>query len=294
MINIFILNWRSVDKTKNCLKYILSSKDQNFRIVLINNFSEDSDIIELKNIYSYYKEQIEIYLVENTSNLGYAGGNNSGFRFIEEKNLSGDILILNPDILVSSDTIGEMRKALAYNVGIVTPRTLNTNGEILYDAIKLTGFLQRKIVSKNTIVCSDYSQGACMLISREVLRKVGLFDERFFLYWEEVDFSLRVREKGYKLVSVTSARVIREKNPSVRQPLSFYYSIRNARLIKTKHPKVFSNFKYVIYLGYMLLLIFKYSFRPTYFVELWYNYFSGLRDSFRNKYYFKASVNAES
>lgn len=287
MINIFILNWKSAESTRECLKSILLSNDHNFRVILINNFSTIHDQDEIYNIYDSFKDKIEIYLIKNSSNLGYAGGNNAGYKFLKANNMPGDVLILNPDVLLSENTVSEMKKALSADVGIVTVRTIDSHGRILFDAIELKGFFQHNIITVQQSISTDYSQGSCMLISRGIIEKTSLFDERFFLYWEEVDFSLRVKQLKKKLISITSTQIIKKKNSDLRQPEVFYYSVRNARLIKDKHPYLFSNFAYILYLFRMLFLTIKYILKPHLFSLVLSGYFSGIRDSLHNIYYSK-------
>lgn len=288
MINIFILNWESVTSVCQCINSILKSSDKEFRIILINNFSSDSDLDEIRRLYFLLKNTIDIHLVENVKNLGYAGGNNQGLHFLNKNNLSGDILIVNPDVLISENTIAEMRKALVSGVGIISVRTLDIEGKVLFDAIKLNGFFQKSIFTTHKNIITDYAQGSCLLINRELIDEIGLFDERFFLYWEEVDLSIRMKKKGVQLFSITTTQIIKNTNDFSRHPAAFYYSIRNARLIMKNHPDVFSNIAYVSYLFKMFLLTFSYLNRPTLFHKITCSYFLGIRDSILNKYFSKA------
>lgn len=289
MINVFILNWKSAKETKDCLSSIILSDNNNFRIILINNYSTQSDLIEIRGIYEDFKIKVEIFLVENNSNLGYAGGNNEGLRFLNIKNLSGDILIVNPDVRFFGNTISEMKKALTGDVGIVTVRTLNTEGNILFDAKKLKGFFQEDIITNELKTSTDYSQGSCMLIKRDILNETGFFDERFFLYWEEVDFSLRVRKLGRKLIAITTTQIVKRHNTSFRQPDVFYYSVRNARLIKEKHPDLFSDLSYCCYLLGILFLSVKFVLKPRLFLMVLSSYIMAIHDSYLNKYYAKGN-----
>ncbi len=288
MVNIFILNWDSADAVNECLNRILLSDDSNFRVILINNFSTLPDLNEICKIYNSCRDKIEIYLIKNDSNLGYAGGNNAGLRFLTGNKFQGDILILNPDVQISWNSISEMKKALTGNIGIVSVRTLNTEGKIIFDAVKLNGFIQKNTITEKEKVVTDYAQGSCLLIKRDIIDMIGLFDERFFLYWEEVDFSIRVRKLGWELISVTTTSVIRNKNSIERQPLAFYYSARNSRLMKEKHPDLFSNWSYILYLIKIFLLTGKYIFKPKLFLSVILNYFSGIHDSLHRIYYTKS------
>ncbi len=190
LLNILILNFNSAGAAGNCISSILASDRVIYRIILINNYSTIEDLNEIRSLRDNLRDKINITLIEIEKNLGYSGGNNAGIRYLLENNIQGDILIMNPDVTVSADTISEMRKTMASDTGIVTVRTKDSNGKVLFDAIKLNGFFQRKIITHRDLIATDYSQGSCMLIKRDVIDLVGMFDERFFLYWEEVDFSL--------------------------------------------------------------------------------------------------------
>jgi GT2 family glycosyltransferase len=286
-VNILILNWRCPFLVKQCIERIVTSQDENYRVIIINNFSTLSDYNDIFNLYEYFKISIEIYFVSNESNLGYAGGNNAGFSYLEQNNLEGNVMILNPDVEISINTIGEMMNSLTSNVGIVSPRTLSSNGEVLYDAIKLRGFRQSHIITSKHIVSTDFSQGSCMLIDREVLRSIGLFDERFFLYWEEVDLSLRVKDFGKDLIAITTTSVVRKNNTTDNNVTAFYYWVRNASLLRTKHKRRFSFFSYFLFVFLVFTIIFKKSKNVDIFRKLMRNYFLALRDTVFKSYYSK-------
>jgi GT2 family glycosyltransferase len=287
MLNIFILNYDSVTEIEDCLKSISASDFKDFRVILINNYSSVTDLINIRNVFSKWKEVIIIYLIENENNLGYAGGNNSGLKFLKDKDLDGDILILNSDIIVFENTISEMVKAINNGLGIITARTLNQDGDILFDAIKLKGFSQKYITSDKRIIETDYSQGSCMLITRNDAVETGLFDERFFMYWEEVDLSLRLRASGKNLITVTTAKICKKRNNEFREPLVIYYSVRNARLILKKHPDQFSFVSYLSYLIKIFFLLFKFLLKPRIFYTAFKNFFQGIIDSKNIRYFIK-------
>ena len=284
MINIIIVNWNSSSALLDCLRSICKSDNYNFRVILIDNNSEKSDFDNLRNIYSEFNKIISIELLISSENLGYAGGNNYGIRYINSCNYDGDILILNPDVVLYPYTLSAMQDSLTDNVGIVTPRTFKESGEIDYDIIQLRGFQCYKIISPYQIVNSDFSQGSCMLISRNIFDTIGLFDENYFLYWEEFDFSLRVKSTGKSLITNTAAHIIRKSNDIIRQPMAFYYSVRNAKLIYKKYPNFFSLTSYLMYVLYLFTLIFKFIFVPKIFIMSLYCFYRGIIDSLFNKY----------
>ncbi|MEI7525264.1 MAG: glycosyltransferase family 2 protein [Mariniphaga sp.] len=285
MINIFLLNWNSTELVLKSLSQLTKSTYSKFRVILINNFYSETDLQRIREIHYQFVASFEIFLVENESNLGYAGGNNKGLKFLEENNLSGDILILNPDILISENTIFEMERRLVDGVGIVTVRMVNQQNKVILDAIKLNGFIQHYVITQRDQIETEYAQGACLLIKRRTIENLGFFDERFFLYWEEVDFSLRVRKYGEQLISITTTQVVRLKNDLIRQPPAFYYSVRNALLIKSKHPDHFNRLDYLIYINYMLILSLKFITNFKILTLTLRNIYFAIKDS-RNEIYY--------
>ena len=284
MINILILNWNSTELVLQSLNQLTKSTYPKFRVLLINNFSSTNDLFRIREIHKQFIKYFDIFLIENEKNIGYAGGNNKGLKFLDENNLTGDILILNPDILISENTISEMKRKLKAGIGIVTVRIVNEQKKIIFDAIKLKGFIEKYLITTKDEIETDYSQGACLLIKRNTIDQIGLFDERFFLYWEEVDFSLRVRKNGERLIATTSTQAVRIKNEINRQPQAFYYSVRNALLIKSKHADFFSRFDYWIYILYMLLLTIKFLPNFKIFRLTISNIYWAIKDSQNNKY----------
>jgi GT2 family glycosyltransferase len=284
ILNIIIVNWGSGKVLSNCLSKLIDSEDVNFRIIVVNNFSTNENLYELRNIYKDFQSKCEIYLVENDKNRGYAGGNNEGYYFIKKNNFSGDILVLNPDVLINRDTLNTVCSAISNKIGILSIRTLDTNGKILYDALKLKGFIQKNIICDKSLCLTDYSQGSFMLIKREIIEAIGFFDERYFLYWEDTDFSIRAKKWGAELFSITTSSIIREKNIASREPNMFYYSLRNSRLIKSKFPSEFSNLQYLIYIFYIFTLNLKNILRPLLFISVFFSTIAGLKDSLNNKY----------
>lgn len=278
MINILLLNWNSSSDVVLALQNILKSSYTTFRIILIDNFSEQDDITK---IYETYRDTIEIHLVLNNDNYGYAGGNNRGYDYLVKNNLEGDILILNPDVAISNNTLFEFQKILDENIGGVMARTLDLNGSTIYDYIELNGCSQKWLMTDKAVIDTDYLAGSCMLLKRSVIDKVGLFEENFFLYWEEVELSLRIKTNGYKIVSTTSTTIKRKDNEKKRTLLSCYYLTRNVFLLKKKN--YISGFSVLNYIYRELILT---VYRVIKFKESAYlkYYFQGLFDGLKGKF----------
>lgn len=233
MINILLLNWNSLRASSACIRSILESKLTAYRIYLIDNASDDQDAVK-RYVDSLSDERISVILSER--NLGYAGGNNLGFQYLDQNNIAGDVLVLNPDVLLEEDTLEAMASALTGNVGAVMVRTRSPDERQSYDFLKLDGFRTKfcKTYSRTTIE-TDYVAGSCFLVCRKVLDEVGYFDDDFFMYWEEVDLSMRIASAGYILVSCLSTSISRALNPPSRSSSALYYSVRNSKLIKERY-----------------------------------------------------------
>lgn len=263
MINILLLNWNSSDDVKICIEKIIVSNYNEYRLILIDNNSNEIDRDKLTLFVNEIKSKFknEVYLILNSENFGYAGGNNKGYEYIKNKNLDGDILVINPDILISENTLCQLKKVLDSDdkIGAVMCRTLNYDQEIIYDYISMNGLNQKWLKTNNETIETDYLAGSCMLLKREVIDEIGLFNNEFFMYWEEVDLSFRIKKFGYKLLSSTNTFIIRKENDKSRSYNMHYYMIRNLFLIKKLHSNV------TLYDVYILLLkMFKSSLVSSY------------------------------
>ncbi|WP_102385705.1 glycosyltransferase family 2 protein [Vibrio cyclitrophicus] len=275
MVNLFLLNWNSVDTIKLRLKE-LEGINCKLRVIIINN-----DVEPLMNEYYFSKfKKHEIHIINNNLNLGYAAGNNSGLTYLNNKSLSGDIIISNPDVVLKENNIQELINARSLDsYGAIMTSAINEHGEKLYDIIKLNGFKQKwvKNITQKYFHETDYIAGSFFLISREAINKVGFFDEKYFLYWEEVDLSLRLKDLKFKLYSLPHVSVIRESNAIGRVVNAQYYLTRNSFLLKKKFPNYFTKLNHIEFLLIKLIVILKMSCQVK-SIEPMRKYFKGLSD----------------
>lgn len=264
MTNILLLNWNSSKDIESCLNRFVNEEIDNLRIIVIDNHSDDSDRHYLQKVVQQYTTahpHFNIHLIENSYNDGYSGGNNFGYRYLENNDLHGDVLILNPDIYITAKTINVMQEVLQKNedAGGVMVRTLKTDGTVLYDHIKMRGLEQDWLKCEEDVCETDYLAGSCMLLRRDVLKKTGLFNAAFFMYWEETDLSFRIKEAGYRLLSTTLGSITRRDNEIGRGLNMHYYMVRNAILMYRLH----TNISLLDILGYLIKMI-----RTTVFLTL--------------------------
>ena len=123
-----------------------------------------------------------------------------------------------------------------------------------------------------------------MLIRRSLIERIGLFDERFFFYWEEVDLSIRAKKAGFKLAVVNQTKITKADNPPEKLPTCFYYSVRNARLIRRKHLSSFTRAGYILYVAKVAALSAKLIHRPRLCMRALASVLDGIRDGLAERY----------
>ena len=194
-IAVIILHYGELATTKNCLK-ALSKKIDNHQLILVNNTQDD--ISELGKIIPGTK------LINNSTNLGFAAGVNLGINLALKDRSITHIFLLNNDATIEFGSFAQL--LLTYNrfpqAGIVTPVLHHAGG---YDwggkYSRWSGMVRHKNWDNKpkTTQTVTHVAAAAMLISRQVIERVGLFDQRFFLYYEDLDFCLRVAQAGFTI-----------------------------------------------------------------------------------------------
>ena len=217
-IAIIILHFGSQVTTKKCLQELKKKIDDN-KLILINNTLDDCS--DLAHIIP------STMIIDNRQNLGFAAGVNQGIKLALKDNSVGAVFLMNNDLSLSFGSFSQL--GLVFNkimtAGIVSPLLHHSLG---YDwggkYSKWSGMVKHKNWGNKpkTIQSVAHVAGAAMLIKREVIEKIGLFDERFFLYFEDLDFCLRSLAVGYTIhinpdvvaehaVSTSSSAVSRTK-----------------------------------------------------------------------------------
>ena len=261
-IAVILVNWKKYNLTSNCINSLNKSNYKNFKIILVDNEYSEKSIIELKNKYK------ELLVFKEKNNLGFAGGNNIGIRYALENDYDY-IMLLNNDTEVKENFILPLVERMEKNLFLaaVQPLILNfSNKSIIWNAGgKLNKFLGLTSTRLNnnklnsSIVFDDYTDwisGCCILIKSEILTKVGLLDEKFFNYYEDVDWSLRMKNLGYDLGFVKESIIYHHgssssKNKKTKEGVIsskiHYFNIRNHILLLKKHKNLFNFFGIVFF-----------------------------------------------
>jgi GT2 family glycosyltransferase len=201
-VSVLILSWNKKEYLKTCLPTLEKVSYKNLEIIVVDNGSKDGTIEYLK------KNHPKVKIVANKTNLGFAGGNNAGL-----KKVTGDyILLLNNDTKVTKGFIEPLVKVLDTrpDIGVVQSKIIWMEDHSRLDSIGAfltnTGFLyhygylqhDKKAYDKQVYVYTV--KGASMLMRADMVKRTGLFDDDYFIYFEETDFCHRVWLAGYKII----------------------------------------------------------------------------------------------
>lgn len=234
----------SFDTIKSLEKSVLAPK-----IILVDNNSENNEADALSKAFP------DIIVIPSYENLGFAGGNNLGIKYALQTGYEY-ILLINNDTIVDPDMISELVK-YANPQRVVSPIIFynNDKDKIWFAGGKInrmTGntvhILQdRKINSGKLTVCSFLS-GCCMLIHRDIFNRVGFLDDTYFMYYEDADFSIRLKKYNIELLMDPKAKLWHKVGASSggnESFLSTYYLTRNRLILIKKYPEEFSKIAYV-------------------------------------------------
>jgi len=198
-VTIVIVHWNKKDQLDICLSSLQKTIYDNFSVVVVDNGSTDGSATMVKQKYP------SVDILENTENLGFAKGNNIGIKHAITKYNPDFVLLLNNDIeIIDGNWLNIfVDVASKKSVGIATCKLLNPDRSIQYSGSILTVFGWKQYTSDGFTVdtSTDFAIGACFLIKREVIDKIGLLDEEFTPFlWEETDYCTRAKKAGYTII----------------------------------------------------------------------------------------------
>jgi GT2 family glycosyltransferase len=240
-VAVVLINWRSSSFTLKCVNSLRRSDFADYRIYIVDNDSGDDSLSILSSLGS------EVQIIANSVNAGWAGGGNVG---VEAALADGCqyVFLLNNDAEVRPDTIGrlvEASEALGPDVVLGALVVDRPSGEVQFlgtveDPASGTPkwLSERADLLERRYIESQTSHGAAIFAQGEHFRRVGLFDERFFLNFDDADWCARAKKHGLRCVVVTQAVVDHYTSASiggVDSPLQLYFLYRNELLYARKH-----------------------------------------------------------
>lgn len=204
-VSIVIVNWNSKEFIENCL---LSIPEGDYEVIVVDNGSDDGSADFIEKRFPHTK------LIRNSTNRGFAVACNQGASIARGEY----IFFLNPDTILQKDSLKklvEFARSQA-RLGAVGPRLMGQDGEIQNSVRRFPTmrgvFIGRKErlvqkLSSERPFSVDQISGAAFLIKRDLWRDVGGMDERFFMFYEEVDLCRRLKDLGYNIYYLPAARI---------------------------------------------------------------------------------------
>ncbi|HEC24163.1 MAG TPA: glycosyltransferase [Chloroflexi bacterium] len=258
-LGIVIVNWNTRDYLHRCLKTVFASAgDFSCRVIVVDNGSSDGSAEMVA------REFPQVTLISGHGNVGYPAGNNLGLRALGYADRAEDIapdapryaLLLNPDTELPPDALARMIAFMDAHpeVGAAGPKLVLPDGSLdlacrrseptievafwrligfsrLFPRSRLFARYNLTFLDENETAEVDSVVGAFMMVRREAIADVGLLDEAFFMYGEDLDWSKRIKEAGWKIVYYPEVQVRHVKRAASRQSRRAQFEFVRAFLI---------------------------------------------------------------
>ena len=259
LVNIVIINYRTPKLLIDCLTSLQQDmKSEQTKITVVDNCSGDNSVAEIERAIEKNQWNKSVTLIESSVNGGFSAGNNLGIKAQK----ADAYLLLNSDTIVRSGAITSLVKAMEANpkAGLVSPRLEWPNGEPqiscfryhsplseLIDAAgsgPITKLFQKfdvPVSVSNKPINPQWTSFACILIRHEVVEQIGLMDEGYFMYFDDVDYCRRATNAGWQILHCPQAKVVHLRGGSNsvkadmaarKRPKSYLYASRTRYFTK--------------------------------------------------------------
>lgn len=260
-VSIILLNYKGYEDTKECIKSLKEIDYKNFDVIVVDNDSRDGSLEKLQQDFSVESVKNshgendplksshfvtigseEIHFMASGKNGGFAYGNNRGIEYALNKG-ADYVLLINTDTLVEKDFLNILVSEAENHkdAGIVT-------GKILYESKRDSVWFGGGEINWNRFYGAHshyedsryitFSTGCLMLIRKEVIEKVGLLPEQYFMYYEDVDFCAMLQEAGFKIYYTPKSIIYHKVSASTggeESPFSIYLNTKNRLRFMNKY-----------------------------------------------------------
>ena len=219
-VNLFVLNWNGRDLTLDCLSSLEKITYPNVKVYIIDNGSSDNSVTEIQNQFPDFE------IIQLPENYGFSRGNNAGFQLVKQK--ADFTIFLNNDTVVDPYFVEPLISEMESNSTVkqATPKIFYADdleyiwfggGKINLWAgwIRHLGIRQKDSTQFSFNRNIDYATGCCVCMRTEDFESIGMFDESFFMYGEDVDLSLRFREQGGQILFVPESKIWHKVSSSI-------------------------------------------------------------------------------
>jgi len=310
-LGIIIINYKTPQLVIDCLDTVLPQLvGFDAKVVIVDNASNDSSVDLIRAWITENDTENKFTLVASKENSGFSGGNNTGVRQLKANNY----LLLNSDTLLREGALAGLHYAAHKDdsVGLVSPRLEWPDGTPQESCFRFHSPLSELISSARTSVITklfkrwnvpfpvtqdsifyDWTSFACVLVKAEVFDKIGLMDEGYFMYFEDVAFAKHVKKAGWNVLNVPETHVVHLRGGSsplksqaeLRKRLPRYFYESRARYFYQFHGGaglLFANICWTIGHGIGLIRsLFSRSYQPAaaayQWRDIWINFFEPLK-----------------
>jgi N-acetylglucosaminyl-diphospho-decaprenol L-rhamnosyltransferase len=230
-LSIIVVSWNVRDYLAACLDSIRANAgDLQYEVIVVDSYSDDGTVELVRAHYPWVK------FLPQAENIGFTRGNNVGLSTAQGRYL----MLLNPDTEIVDNALLQMVKYLDDNphVGIVGPRTLNSDGTVqstrrrfptlltaVFESTWLQGWAPRRVLDhfyardiRDTATAEvDWVQGSALMIRRKTYAQIGGLDEQYVMFSEELDWCKRARNAGWRVVYMGSAAIVHHGGKSTEQ-----------------------------------------------------------------------------
>ncbi len=258
-ISIITINYNGLKDTCELIE-TLPLEDESLEVIVVDNASKEDEASIIKKRYSQVK------VIRSNQNLGFAGGNNLGIKAAKGKYL----FFINNDTLLRHQT-SDIRHLIyrlesSPKIGMVCPKIRFAWGD---NPIQFAGYTPLSLITmrNHAIGCGEpdkgqydtahptpYAHGAAMMVKREVIEKAGMMPECYFLYYEELDWSMMIRRAGYDIWYEPACTIFHKESQTTGQnsPLRTYYLTRNRLLFVKRN---YSNATRYLSYAYLIAIV---------------------------------------
>jgi GT2 family glycosyltransferase len=253
LVSIITINYNQLQLTLDLLKSLKKVTYPEVEVIVVDNASTQDPASVIRSEYP------EVKVLVSKTNLGFAGGNNLGIKEAKGKHL----LFLNNDTEVDPGFLEPLVELFETNptAGAASSKILYFNSEetIQYAGStrinpftgrnKRLGHLEKDQGQHDILRETDLAHGAAMMVPRQVIDKVGMMPEFFFLYYEEVDWCESIKRGGYKIFYVPASKVYHKESMSIgkKSTLKTYYMTRNRLLFMRRNTAGFEKMSWMLF-----------------------------------------------
>lgn len=235
---IIILNHNGKNCLPETLQGLLRIGYPETEIVLVDNASTDGSLEEARRIFP------RAAIIKNEHNVGFAAGMNVGIKYALERGAEY-VLLLNYDVKITDDFLTNLVEKMEKDklIGLSSPMILKEDGAVWFSGGRIDWGRMRAVQTVSRLekdsFSSKYLTGCALLIRAEVFKKTGLLEEKYFLYYEDAEFSLKAKKAGYKLLVSPEKTLIHMEKSQEKFSQKTYWLVLSALIFFMRNAPIF-------------------------------------------------------